>query len=1301
MKRKLTPLFLFALIVQSLTGQVFTKITTGPVVTEENNSYYATWGDYDKDGDLDLFHSLFFAAANNPNGNNLMFLNTCDGNFSQIKNIPGQLVNDGLTGAYSYWIDYDNDGDLDLFAGPKYLYENQGDGSFMKVNKQITTPNIPPYPLYVEIGTAAWADYDNDGFLDLYFGKQEIHRSNQNKDFIQLNIPPFSNSNPNAAASSVSWGDYNNDGLMDIFVTCPGDNTGQASPNYLYKNLGNGSFSSITTNTSMINTRSYGAVWADYDNDLDLDLFIADAFGSHDKLFTNNGNGTFTEVLTGPVVANQSGNQAGGAWADYDNDGDLDLYVTNFTQNILYDNNGNGTFTKNTTEIVVNDNPVESYGAAWADYDNDGDLDLFVPTAFGDPNDNLYKNNVYQNNSSNKNWLKMHCSGVYSNKDAIGTRVYVKATINGVSKWQMREINANSTRGGESGGASGHVVHIGLGNASIIDSLKIVWPKSGITQIFTNVNPNQFLEIVENINSLANVTPCIADLPISNPAILSGKAFIDVNNNCVFETGTDYPIANKEIKAVPGPYFGFSDNDGNYQIKVPAGTYTISQIIQNDSLVLNSCQTNSAYVVTASSGNTAANNNFANAQRPIPCNGFYGIAINPVGIDPGNCPSGQILTTPCPGYAYRYCFNITNNSTLPTNANSVLTINFPTGFQITAVNSSCANYPFLLPTNANPININVSSIPIGGNCNVCVDVNVPSSAVAPFVITADFNNTGVANPNLVFNGDFQLGNTGFTSGYASNCTAWPGNYCVGTTPAIMNGGWVGTGNFAPTFLFADGAMAPNVPVWISQPIPISPNTTYVYSAWYRNIVSPNLTGLTNPNMEVTINGSPLPVPASITGPLFSNPNVWVNNTFTWCSNLLNTIQLRIRSSASAFSGNDFGIDDISLTEARTRISRLSQPIACSCDPNDKVVTPLGCGVNGNVSKNQKLTYKIRFQNTGSGPAYNVLLSDKLNSNLDLSTLEIISASHSITSAQIFPNNNLIIKFDNINLPSSSFSYSASSGFVILSISPKQGLPDGTVITNQTGIYFDENSVVLTDVTKNTLYDQPTPDMAFTYKHSCNQTGLVYDFNYTGSTPDNATYLWEFNGATPFNSTLQNPLNITFANDIGYKLVKLTLTRNGCTEIISDTIKVNSGLSDNGKKVTICHNGSLMTVGLNALSAHLAHGDCIGSCSPSGGARMMSNIAYQNVIDVFEMDLTPNPTSDLCTISLKGITKSNKVLKIEVYSSTGQFINELIKGNPVTDETEIRFDTKIYANGLYFIKTTYGDQAVLKKLIITH
>src|SRR2546421_2325366 len=169
------------------------------------------------------------------------------------------------------------------------------------------------------------------------------------------------------ASSSLAWGDYNNDGFIDLYV-----NTLNSASSLLYSNNGNGTFTRVTTGSIATDSgTAFGAAWADYDNDGFLDLFVAENGTLNDWLYHNNGDGSFTKITTGAIV-NSGGAGNNCAWGDYDNDGFVDLFVANSQQNdFLYHNNGNGTFTRVTNGVIA-EKPGNSQGGMWGDYDNNG-----------------------------------------------------------------------------------------------------------------------------------------------------------------------------------------------------------------------------------------------------------------------------------------------------------------------------------------------------------------------------------------------------------------------------------------------------------------------------------------------------------------------------------------------------------------------------------------------------------------------------------------------------------------------------------------------------------------------------------------------------------------------------------------------------------------------------------------------------------------------------------------------------------------------------------------------------------------
>jgi hypothetical protein len=212
----------------------------------------------------------------------------------------------------------------------------------------------------------------------------------------------------------------------------------------------------------------------------------------NNRLYRNDGPNGFVRITEGPIV-NDGGSSIGAAWGDYDNDGYLDLFVSNTAgvNNCLYHNEGDGTFSKVTAGAVVNDGGW-CWGCAWADYDNDGDLDLFVANGGYSPSGESCF--LYRNDGGTNNWIHVRLVGTVSNRSAIGAKVRVKATIQGKTFWQLREIS------GGSGYCSQNDLraHFGLGNATNVEVMRIEWP-SGIVQELRDLPAKQILTVTEPV----------------------------------------------------------------------------------------------------------------------------------------------------------------------------------------------------------------------------------------------------------------------------------------------------------------------------------------------------------------------------------------------------------------------------------------------------------------------------------------------------------------------------------------------------------------------------------------------------------------------------------------------------------------------------------------------------------------------------------------------------------------------------------------------------------------------------------
>jgi len=460
-------LILLAATVWPLAAQTFTKITTGPLVTDTAQRLTAAWADFDQDGYLDAFIPAVGA-------NNYLYRNLGNGTFESLSSAP--VTNDGGNSTTGSWGDYDNDGELDLFVVNRYqnhfLYRGLGGGSFAAASGSAVLEGG------AEAYFVSWVDYDDDGELDLFVGNvftpSFLYRNNGDGTFTKNTTAAIANVSANTIATA--WGDYNGDGRMDVWFA-----------NTLYRNDGAGVFTADPAGPNAPGSGLIAASWADYDNDGDLDLLLANRNGPN-FLFRNDGGSGFTQIDTGTIVTEEADSN-GAVWGDYDNDGWLDLYVANGDipanqVNFLYRNNGNGTFSKITTGELVTDSE-HSTSAAWIDYDNDGDLDLHVANATGG-------NALYRNDGNANNWLKVRLNGTESNRAAIGANVRVTAQINGTTRTLLRQVS------GDAGFTSQNLeLHFGLGNAAIIDEVRVEWP-AGTVQTMADVAINQRLTVTES-----------------------------------------------------------------------------------------------------------------------------------------------------------------------------------------------------------------------------------------------------------------------------------------------------------------------------------------------------------------------------------------------------------------------------------------------------------------------------------------------------------------------------------------------------------------------------------------------------------------------------------------------------------------------------------------------------------------------------------------------------------------------------------------------------------------------------------
>jgi hypothetical protein len=483
---------------------------------------FLSWGDYDNDGDLDLLVNGARLFSNNgaPNWD-----------FTEVSGTVGISG-----GSYGTWADWNNDGFLDIYtAGSDKLYRNNG-----PPNWDFTDVTASSNILKESHSTGCgWGDYDNDGDVDLFkirgedwndgdpiYFPNSFWRNEGDGTFTNVTVAAGVDESSNPKYSrGVAWADYNDDSLLDIYIS-----NYRQQENYLYENNGDGTFTDVAPQKGVHDAPSgqgnpdpysraghgVGSIWGDYDNDGYLDLWITNlnhkdiARTSDDSLLMHN-NGppdfTFTNMRESSGIPVKRIGGGGGtgpdgdelfvgcAWGDYDNDGDLDLYLPqiydiDYAYSFLYENNGDGTFSDVTDEAQVR--VWDTYAGCWADYDNDGDMDLITSGRDSGGNGDPHFVHLFRNEGPQGNWLHINLKGdgVYSNSAAIGARVIITTDTGFI---QVKEVEGGT---GPHGHQNSLTLQFGFGVYTGTVDIEIRWPNNKV-QFMEDVTLNQVMTIMD------------------------------------------------------------------------------------------------------------------------------------------------------------------------------------------------------------------------------------------------------------------------------------------------------------------------------------------------------------------------------------------------------------------------------------------------------------------------------------------------------------------------------------------------------------------------------------------------------------------------------------------------------------------------------------------------------------------------------------------------------------------------------------------------------------------------------------
>ena len=480
--------------------------------------------DFDGDGWIDIMTSTW-----DPGGPLTFYRNRGDGRFDDVS--TASRADDQLGGLNCQAADYDGDGDVDLLVlRGAWLAEDgrmrnsllrNDAGKFTDVTHEVGLAE-PAYPTQA----AAWADFDNDGDLDLYVGNESSPEAGMLcKGQLFLNDDgKFTDVAARAGVANddakgvglfckgVAAGDYDNDGDVDLYVS-------NAGPNRLYRNKGDGTFDEVSRQAGVEGPtgRSFAVWFFDYDNDGWFDLFVAGYQGTlgdvvagylglahkglAPRLYRNLGNGRFVDMAAEAGIQHPYLTM-GASFGDLDNDGWLDVYLTTgdpefdtLTPNVMLRNDRGKRF----QDVTISGgfgHLQKGHGVAFADFDHDGDQDIYNQLGGFYPSDK-FRNGLYLNPGHGNHFLHVKLVGTRSHRSGSGARIEVVVeTPSGVVSMHRAAGSVSSF------GGSRQRQEIGLGAATRIVRLKVRWPVSKTTQVFRDVPLDAMVRITEGAETL-------------------------------------------------------------------------------------------------------------------------------------------------------------------------------------------------------------------------------------------------------------------------------------------------------------------------------------------------------------------------------------------------------------------------------------------------------------------------------------------------------------------------------------------------------------------------------------------------------------------------------------------------------------------------------------------------------------------------------------------------------------------------------------------------------------------------------